>query len=71
MKFSTKKISLFLFIYLISFSFVFSQNKGKLTISFPKKGYQTFYLDLKYKGPNGGTYATSTSVYVTDGKKVL
>lgn len=43
----------------------------RVMISFPKKGYQAFYLDLKYKDPNGGTYTTSTRVYVTDGEKVL
>jgi PhoPQ-activated pathogenicity-related protein len=43
----------------------------RVMISFPKNGYQAFYLDLKYKGPNGGTYTTSTRVYVTDEKKVL
>ena len=43
----------------------------QVMISFPKKGFQAFYLDLKYKGPNGGTYTTSTRVYVTDGKEVL
>lgn len=43
----------------------------RVMISFPKKGFQAFYLDLKYNGPNGGTYTTSTRVYVTDGKEVL
>ncbi len=43
----------------------------RVMIPFPKKGFQAFYLDLKYKDPNGGTYTTSTRVYVTDGKKVL
>lgn len=43
----------------------------KVMIPFPKKGFQAFYLDLKYKDPNGGTYTTSTRVYVTDGEKVL
>lgn len=43
----------------------------RVMISFPKKGFQAFYLDLKYKDPNGGTYTTSTRVYLTDGKEVL
>lgn len=43
----------------------------KAALPFPKKGFQAFYLDLKYKAPNGGTYTTSTRVYVTDGVKVL
>ena len=43
----------------------------RIRIPFPKKAFQAFYLDLKYKSPNGGTYTTSTRVYVTDEKKVL
>ena len=43
----------------------------KLTQSYPAKGYQAFYVDMKYKGPNGGTYTVSTRVFVTDGTKVL
>ncbi len=43
----------------------------RVMISFPKKGFQAFYLDLKYKDPNGGTYTTSTRVYVTDVEKVF
>jgi PhoPQ-activated pathogenicity-related protein len=43
----------------------------KLTQEYPKKGYQAFYVDMKYKGPNGGTYTVSTRVFVTDGSKVL
>lgn len=43
----------------------------KLTKPYPTKGYQAFYVDLKYKDPNGGTYTVSTRVFVTDGQKVL
>ncbi len=43
----------------------------RVMLSFPKKGFQAFYLDLKYKDPNGGTYTTSTRVYVTDVEKVF
>lgn len=43
----------------------------RVMLSYPKKGFQAFYLDLKYKDPNGGTYTTSTRVYVTDVEKVL
>lgn len=43
----------------------------KAALPYPKKGFQAFYLDLKYKDPNGGTYTTSTRVYVSDGEKVL
>jgi PhoPQ-activated pathogenicity-related protein len=43
----------------------------KLTKPYPIKGYQAFYVDLKYKDPNGGTYTVSTRVFVTDGQKLL
>ncbi|MGB2732694.1 MAG: PhoPQ-activated protein PqaA family protein [Saprospiraceae bacterium] len=43
----------------------------RVMIPYPKKGYHAFYLDLKYKDSNGGTYTTSTRVFVTDGVKVL
>jgi PhoPQ-activated pathogenicity-related protein len=43
----------------------------KLTQEYPKKGYQAFYVDMKYKGPNGGSYTVSTRVFVTDESKVL
>ncbi len=43
----------------------------RVMVPFPKKGFQAFYLDLKYKDPNGGTYTTSTRVYVTDVEKVF
>lgn len=43
----------------------------KASIPFVKKGYQAFYIDLKYKDPNGGSFTTSTRVYVTDTEKVL
>ncbi|GAB3519795.1 PhoPQ-activated pathogenicity-related family protein [Emticicia fontis] len=43
----------------------------KITVPYPTKGYAAFYVDLKYKDPNGGTYTVSTRVFVTDGNKVL
>ncbi len=43
----------------------------KYTIPFVKKGYQAFYMDLKYKDPNGGTYTVSTRLFTTDTDKVL
>lgn len=43
----------------------------KAALPYPSKGYQAFYLDLRYKDSNGGLYTTSTRVYVTDGEKVL
>ncbi len=43
----------------------------KVTVPTPAKGYQAFYVDLKYKDPSGGTYTVSTRVFVTDSEKVL
>lgn len=43
----------------------------KISMSHPKKGYQAFYLETKYKDPNGGTFSVCTRVYVTDTEKVL
>ena len=43
----------------------------KYTIPFVKKGYQAFYIDLKYKDPNGGTYTVSSRIFTTDKEKVL
>lgn len=43
----------------------------KVAMPYPTKGYVAFYVDLKYKDPNGGTYTVSTRVFVTDGNKVL
>lgn len=43
----------------------------KYTIPFVKKGFQAFYMDLKYKDPNGGTYTVSTRLFTTDSEKVL
>jgi len=43
----------------------------KYTVPFVKKGYQAFYIDLKYKDPNGGTYTVSSRIFTTDKEKVL
>jgi len=43
----------------------------KLRETYSATGYKAFYVDLKYKNPNGGTYTVSTRVFVTDQKKVL
>ena len=43
----------------------------KYTVPFVKKGFQAFYVDLKYKDPNGGSYTISTRVFTTDTEKVL
>ncbi len=47
--------------------------KSSITVKepFPQKGYGAFYVDLKYKDNNGGTFLVSTRVFVTDSKKVL
>ncbi|MBM1105122.1 hypothetical protein JQC67_03115 [Aurantibacter crassamenti] len=48
--------------------------KGKETsqkISFPKKGYKAFYIDLEYVDQNGGTYTKSTRMYLADDDEVL
>jgi len=37
----------------------------------PSTGYRAFYVDLKYKAVNGGTYTVSTRVFMTDTKQVL
>ncbi|MBN9380662.1 MAG: hypothetical protein J0H74_07860 [Chitinophagaceae bacterium] len=43
---------------------------GKSTIvfteKFPTAGFRAFYLDLKYKDPNGGEYTESTRMFVAD-----
>lgn len=48
-------------------------NKSKLTVTepLPANGYRAFYVDLKYKDVNGGTYTVSTRVFMTDDKKIL
>lgn len=43
----------------------------KVTVPYPSKGFGAFYVDLKYKDPNGGTYTVSTRVFAVDGNKVL
>ncbi|WP_341225131.1 PhoPQ-activated protein PqaA family protein [uncultured Arcticibacterium sp.] len=43
----------------------------KLTQAYPKKGFQAFYVEMKYKGPTGGTYSVSTRIFVSDKSKVL
>lgn len=41
------------------------------TQPFPASGYRAFYLDLKYKDPNGGEYTESTRMYVSDNDEVF
>lgn len=41
------------------------------TQPYPQDGYKAFYLDLKYKDPNGGEYLRSTRMYVADNDEVF
>ena len=43
----------------------------KLTETYADNNYKAFYVDMKYKDPNGGTYTVSTRVFLTGGNKVL
>lgn len=38
---------------------------------YPEKGYRAFYLDLKYKDPNGGEYMKSTRMFMCDDDEVF
>lgn len=42
----------------------------KIIKPYPKNGHQAFYLDLKYKDPNGGTYSVCSRIYVSDHNKL-
>jgi PhoPQ-activated pathogenicity-related protein len=37
----------------------------------PKENYKAFYIDLKYKNPNGGFYTQSSRVFVLDANGVM
>lgn len=43
----------------------------KASKALPESGYSAFYIDLKYKAPNGTDYTTSTRVFVADDKEVF
>ena len=47
-------------------------NKASIEVSepFPASGFKAFYLDLKYKDPNGGEYTESTRMFVADNKEL-
>lgn len=47
------------------------KSKLKITQALPASGFRAFYVDLKYKDINGGTYTVSTRVFMTDTKKIL
>ena len=38
---------------------------------YPASGYRAFYVDLKYKDPNGGEYTESTRMFVADEDEVF
>ncbi len=40
-------------------------------IRFPESGYKAFYVDLKYKNPNGGEYTKSTRIFVVNSNELL
>lgn len=48
-----------------------AKKKLKITETLPASGYRAFYVDLKYKDVNGGTYTVSTRVFMTDTKTIL
>lgn len=55
-------------------SVALKQRKRKLITAeqlWPRQGYRAFYLDLKYKDPNGGEYTESTRMFVADGDEVF
>ncbi|HEX5171196.1 MAG TPA: PhoPQ-activated protein PqaA family protein [Cyclobacteriaceae bacterium] len=39
--------------------------------TYPTSGYRAFYLDLKYKDPNGGEYSESTRMFFADQDEVF
>lgn len=49
------------------------KNQGKVEFveAYPKSGYKAFYVDLKYRAPNGGTYTESTRMFLTDNDEVF
>ncbi|SEI50298.1 PhoPQ-activated pathogenicity-related protein [Dyadobacter koreensis] len=49
------------------------KNKSSININqaFPSSGFRAFYIDLKYKDKNGGTYTESTRVFLTNSKALL
>ena len=48
-----------------------NKSKFKVTEAFPESGFRAFYVDLKYKNPQGETYTESTRVFLTNNKVVL
>lgn len=50
---------------------VANTSKIKLQEAYAGSGYKAFYVDLKYKDANGGTYTVSTRMFLTDSKGIL
>jgi len=50
---------------------VSNTSKIKLQEAYAGSGYKAFYVDLKYKDANGGTYTVSTRMFLTDSKGIL
>jgi PhoPQ-activated pathogenicity-related protein len=50
---------------------VSNTSKIKFQEAYSGSGYKAFYVDLKYKDPNGGTYTVSTRMFLTDSKGIL
>lgn len=40
-------------------------------LEYPSSGYRAFYVDLEYADANGGTYSTSTRMFVADEQEVF
>ena len=43
----------------------------EVTEKLPSGTYKAFYIDLKYKNPNGGSYTQSSRVFILDSKGVM
>ena len=52
---------------------VLKKKTGIVTVAptYPASGYRAFYVDLKYKDPNGGEYTESTRMYLADEDEVF
>jgi PhoPQ-activated pathogenicity-related protein len=46
-------------------------NSVETTIGYPESGYQAFYMDLVYDGPDGDKYSKSTRIYVCSSDKLF
>ncbi|SDD84190.1 PhoPQ-activated pathogenicity-related protein [Niabella drilacis] len=43
----------------------------RVTEALPRSGFYSFYVELKYKNPNGGSYTVCTRAFMTNNKKIL